>query len=259
MSDMGPSRRFAPGDRDRRHALRGRGRGCADRLADALVQGLAAPLHRPRVEAVLNGELIDRLARRAICSSACSSATWPWTSRASASSRSRGSRSITASSHFISQGHRARSDQAASAGNLKIEQGPRRLESRAAGQGTAEGSRARRPRRARVDAARSKSPTPTCRSAMPVGTSGSHCREQLSDVDIKAGFEYEPVQLFDRPRASELQRDGAGVRAGAGAAERSRFATTTSISTGSRSTPRESSLHDRRRRSNSTSRRRWSR
>ena len=70
----------------------------ADRVADAVVPRLAAPLHRPRVEAVPERRADDRRPGRQPVVRRRSSATSPSTCRASAWSRSRPWRSTTASS-----------------------------------------------------------------------------------------------------------------------------------------------------------------
>ncbi len=46
-----------------------------------------------------------------------------------------------------------------------------------------------------------------------VGTSGFELPRQVQDVDIKAGFRVRARALLDRPRASQLQRHGTGIRA----------------------------------------------
>ena len=214
---------------------------CAHRVADAVVPGLAPPLHRARVEAVPERRAVDRQSRRQPALRGRARPTWRWTSPASGSSPSRRSRSTTASSSSsrpASCSTRSRSISRSCASSRDAE----RLEPRPARQARAEGSQPRRAaphrspcrhpdhRRERVDR---RSHAPRNLQAARAGSTGSN---------VKAGFEYAPVHYTVTLDQRQLPRDGAGPRRCSSWPARLPSGTTICTSTGSRSRRRETAL-----------------
>ena len=112
-----------------------------------------------------------------------------------------------------------------------------RLEPRAAGEEAAEGGRARRAPARRCRCRRSRCPTPACRSATRSAPKRYTLPKQISDLDLKAGYEYAPVHYTVTVDHLSFQRHVAGTLDGKACQASWRSATTISTSRRCESTP----------------------